>query len=184
MANKKSVKTGKKLPNIHPGDILAEDFLAPLGISQYQLAKELGVPLPRINQICRKERGITPEIAIRLAKYFGTTPKLWLNLQASYDLEEIERTNEKNRTSRNPYKAVVSKDFDVVDMESNKKRHFKAGETVSIEEAYYKVFMPGSKTIQQYFDEVSIENEEEEETIIKAYDYFRIKPLLNTSVRS
>jgi addiction module HigA family antidote len=77
----------RKLPPIHPGEILREEFLIPLGISQYRLAKELSVPPRRINEIVRGTRAITADTALRLARYFGTSERFWLNLQARHDLE-------------------------------------------------------------------------------------------------
>ena len=74
-------------PPIHPGEILLEEFLKPWKISQNALSRDLDVPLQRINQIVVGKRSITVDTALRLAKYFGTTPELWLNLQARYDLE-------------------------------------------------------------------------------------------------
>jgi addiction module HigA family antidote len=76
---------------IHPGEILREEFLFPLGMSAHALALELKVPAPRINDIVRERRSITPDTALRLARYFGTTPQFWLNLQTSYDLKIVER---------------------------------------------------------------------------------------------
>ena len=75
---------------VHPGEILLEDFLKPLSLSQYQLAKELNVPARRINEIVHGERRITADIALRLARFFGSSEQFWMNLQARYDLE-IER---------------------------------------------------------------------------------------------
>lgn len=83
-----------RLPNIHPGDILLEDFLKPMGISQNRLAKHLGVPPRRINEICLRKRAVTADTAIRLARFFGTSKELWLGLQAGYDLEEAERSHD------------------------------------------------------------------------------------------
>ena len=77
----------KKLPLVHPGEILLEEFLGPLGISQYRLAKDLCVPPRRINEIVRGQRAITADTALRLARYFQTTERFWLNLQTRYDLE-------------------------------------------------------------------------------------------------
>ncbi len=77
----------RKVPPIHPGEILHEEFLNPLGISQYRLAKETSVPPRRINQIVRGTRAISADTALRLARYFGTSERFWLNLQARYDLE-------------------------------------------------------------------------------------------------
>ncbi len=70
----------------HPGEILEEEFIKPLGLTQSKLAKELGVSVRAINEIVNKKRGITPEMAIRIAKRFGTTPEFWLGLQMDYDL--------------------------------------------------------------------------------------------------
>ncbi len=72
---------------IHPGEILREEYLVPLGMSAHALAIALRVPAPRINDIVRERRGITPDTALRLARYFGTTPEFWINLQSSYDLK-------------------------------------------------------------------------------------------------
>lgn len=70
----------------HPGEILLEEFLKPMGISQVAFAKHVGVPLQRINEIVRKKRGITPDTAWRFAQAFGTTPEFWMNLQIAHDL--------------------------------------------------------------------------------------------------
>ncbi len=80
----------KKLPPVHPGEILMEEFLAPMGITQYRLAKDIGVPARRINEIVHGKRAITSDTALRLARYFGMTETFWVNLQAHYDLE-VER---------------------------------------------------------------------------------------------
>jgi addiction module HigA family antidote len=72
---------------VHPGEILQEEFLAPLGVSQYQLAKTVNVPARRINEIVHGQRRITADTALRLSRYFGTSERFWLNLQARYDLE-------------------------------------------------------------------------------------------------
>jgi addiction module HigA family antidote len=79
--------TTRKLPPIHPGEVLIEDFLAPLGVSQYRLAHDISVPPRRINEIVHGTRGVSADTALRLARYFGTTDRFWLNLQARYDLE-------------------------------------------------------------------------------------------------
>jgi antitoxin HigA-1 len=75
------------MPPVHPGEILLEEFLKPLDVSQYQLAKELNVPARRINEIVHGQRRITADTALRLARFFGTSERFWLNLQARYDLE-------------------------------------------------------------------------------------------------
>lgn len=82
----------RKLRVIHPGEILLEEFLNPLGISQYELAKDISVPPRRINEIVHGQRSITADTALRLARYFRTSERFWLNLQSRYDLEvEKER---------------------------------------------------------------------------------------------
>ena len=80
----------KKLPNIHPGEVLLEEFLIPMEISQYRLAKELKIPQTRISEIVKRNRRITADTALRLSKYFGTSAKFWLGLQDDYDIEEYE----------------------------------------------------------------------------------------------
>ena len=77
----------KTLRNIHPGEILVEEFLKPLGVTQYQLAKRIRVPLTRIAEICRARRSVTADTALRLSRFFGTSSKFWLGLQEDYDLE-------------------------------------------------------------------------------------------------
>jgi addiction module HigA family antidote len=78
-----------KLPPIHPGEMLREDFLKPLGLSANRLAMELHVPVTRINDIVNLRRSITADTALRLARYFGTSPQFWMNLQTNYDLELV-----------------------------------------------------------------------------------------------
>ncbi len=80
----------KKLPPIHPGEILMEEFLEPMGISQYRLAKDISVPPRRINEIVHGKRSITADTALRLGRFFGMSPQFWLNLQTRYDLEITE----------------------------------------------------------------------------------------------
>lgn len=80
-----------KMRPIHPGEILREEFMSPLGLSANALAVALHVPAPRVNDIVRERRGVTPNTALRLARYFGTTPQFWLNLQVSYDLKITQR---------------------------------------------------------------------------------------------
>jgi len=76
-----------KMRPIHPGEVLREEFLAPLGMTAHALAQALRVPAPRVNDLVRERRSVTPDTALRLARYFDTTPQFWLNLQASYDLK-------------------------------------------------------------------------------------------------
>jgi antitoxin HigA-1 len=80
-----------KMRPIHPGEVLREEFLLPLGMSAHALALELKVPAPRINDIVRERRAVTPDTALRLSQYFGTTPQFWLNLQTSFDLKKTEK---------------------------------------------------------------------------------------------
>jgi antitoxin HigA-1 len=80
-------KQTKKIPPVHPGETLREDFLKPLGFTANRLAIELMVPVTRINDIARGKRAITADTALRLARYFGTTAQFWMNLQSNYDLE-------------------------------------------------------------------------------------------------
>ncbi len=80
----------KKLPPIHPGEILMEEFLEPMEISQYRLAKNISVPPRRINEIVHGKRSITADTALRLGRFFGMPPQFWLNLQTRYDLEVTE----------------------------------------------------------------------------------------------
>jgi addiction module HigA family antidote len=83
-----------RIPPVHPGEILAEEFLEPLRVTQHRLAVEIGVPPRRINEIVHGKRGISADTALRLARFFGTSEQFWLNLQSHYDLER-----EKDRLS-------------------------------------------------------------------------------------
>ena len=89
------MKTQKKLPPVHPGEILLHDFMEPLGLTQTALAKALGVTPIRINHIVRGQRSITADTALRLARYFGTRPGWWLDLQSHYDLQSAADEAEK-----------------------------------------------------------------------------------------
>lgn len=80
----------KNSANIHLGEILQEEFLIPMGISAYKLSKSIGVQQTRISLILKGERGITADTAMRLSKYFGTTPEFWMNLQCEYDLRKVK----------------------------------------------------------------------------------------------
>ena len=82
--------SNKLLPPIHPGEILLEEFLKPMGVSQYRLAKAISVPARRINEIVHGKRAITADTALRLSRFFGMTDRFWMNLQTRYDLE-VER---------------------------------------------------------------------------------------------
>ena len=89
----------RKLPPVHPGEVLLEEFLRPLHLSQYRLAKDVSVPARRINEIVRGTRAVSADTALRLARYFGTSERFWLNLQARYDLE-MERDRLGQRLKR------------------------------------------------------------------------------------
>ncbi len=90
--------SSRKLPPTHPGEILREEFLEPLGLSQYRLAKETSVPPRRINEIVRGTRAISADTALRLSRFFGTSERFWLNLQSHYDLEiEKDRLGDRLR---------------------------------------------------------------------------------------
>ena len=80
----------KKLPPIHPGEILIEEFLKPMGLTQYRLAKDISVPPRRINEIVHGKRSISADTALRLGRFFGISPQFWLNLQTRFDLEVTE----------------------------------------------------------------------------------------------
>jgi addiction module HigA family antidote len=87
---------GKTIEPVHPGEILSEEFLIPLKISQYRLAKDINVPARRINEIVHGKRAITADTALRLSRYFGLSERFWLNLQARYDIE-VEKEKLKGR---------------------------------------------------------------------------------------
>ena len=78
----------KKMPPIHPGEILMEEFLTPMGISQYRLSRDISVPPRRINEIVHGTRSVTADTALRLGRFFGVSPQFWLNLQSHFDLEK------------------------------------------------------------------------------------------------
>ena len=91
--------TRKRLRPVHPGEVLSEDFLQPLGLTQYRLAKSLSVPPRRINEIVHGKRAVTADTALRLARFFGTSERFWLNLQTGFELE-VERDRLRHRLSR------------------------------------------------------------------------------------
>ena len=95
-----------RIPPIHPGEVLFEEFLKPLGISQYRLAKDISVPPRRINEIVHGKRAITADTALRLSHYFGTSERFWMNLQTRYDLE-IEKDRLGDRLSKEIHSRVV-----------------------------------------------------------------------------
>jgi addiction module HigA family antidote len=96
-----------KLPPIHPGEILLEEFLEPMGISQYRLAKDLSVPPRRINEIVLGKRAITPDTALRLSLFFGLSERFWINLQSRYDIE-VEKDKLENRLEKEVHIYVVA----------------------------------------------------------------------------
>ena len=91
--------TEQRLPPIHPGEILLEEFLKPMGISQYRLAKDISVPARRINEIVHGTRAVSPDTALRLSRYFGLSERFWINLQARYNLE-VEKDRLEDRLDK------------------------------------------------------------------------------------
>ena len=103
-------KDKKRLPPVHPGEILSEEFLKPLGITQYRLAERVHVPRRRINEIVLGQRSISADTALRLARFFGTSERFWLNLQATYDLNvERDRIAENARSNSSFGTSFLSK---------------------------------------------------------------------------
>lgn len=92
----------KLLDPVHPGEVLLEDFMKPLGLSQYRVALDLGVPPLRISEIVRGKRSVTADTAMRLGRYFGTSAGIWMRLQAQYDLEVAERAHGQEIRARVP----------------------------------------------------------------------------------
>ena len=86
------VTSGQRLPPVHPGEILRDDFLQPMGLSVYGLARALKISRPRVNDIVLGRRAVSVDTALRLGRYFGTTPEFWIHLQTRYDLDVAERT--------------------------------------------------------------------------------------------
>ena len=89
--NFEEIATGRKLAAVHPGSVLLADFIEPMGITRYRVAKAIGVQQRRIDEICAGDRGVTADTAVRLGLTFGIEPQFWLNLQAQYDIEVIQR---------------------------------------------------------------------------------------------
>ena len=94
---------------VHPGEILREEFLEPMGISAYRLAVELHVSPPTVNDIVREKRGITPEMAARLAKYFGTSEQFWLNLQDAFAVRQVKEKYAKELKAIKPLAAAATR---------------------------------------------------------------------------
>jgi len=90
MGHESIIRKGTPNWRVHPGEILREEFLKPLGMSAYELAKQLRVPVPRVNDIVLERRGISTDTAVRLSRFFGTTDQFWLNLQAAYEISRIK----------------------------------------------------------------------------------------------
>ena len=94
---------------VHPGEMLREEFLRPMGISAYRLSVELGVSAPTVNDIVREKRGITPEMAARLARYFGTSEQFWLNLQDAFAVHQVKKKYSKQLRAIRPLVAAASR---------------------------------------------------------------------------
>lgn len=101
--------------NIHPGEILLEEFMKPLGINPNQLAHFLDVPAPRINDIVLQKRGVSADTALRLAHYFGTSSKFWMNLQSSYEIRKVSEKTKKNINSLSVRVAPTDNDQNIFD---------------------------------------------------------------------
>lgn len=97
----------KRLNNIHPGEVLLEEFLKPLGISAYRLSKDLNIPQTRVSQIIKEKRKVTADTALRLSKYFGNSALFWLGLQNDYDLEVEQIKNNKDFAQITKFKVKV-----------------------------------------------------------------------------
>jgi addiction module HigA family antidote len=98
----------KNLKNIHPGEVLAEEFLTPLGITAYRLSKDIGIPQTRISEIIKCRRRITADTALRLSKYFNNSAKFWLGLQDDFDIEDEKSQLEKELNSIKQYSGTVA----------------------------------------------------------------------------
>jgi addiction module HigA family antidote len=97
----------EKLKNIHPGEVLLEEFLLPLGISAYRLSKDINIPQTRISEIIHSRRRITADTALRLSRYFGNSPQFWLGLQNDYDLEEVTRVKQRELQAITVQESVI-----------------------------------------------------------------------------
>jgi addiction module HigA family antidote len=95
----------KKLKNIHPGEVLLQEFLVPLGLSAYKLSKDIGIPQTRISEILKGNRRVTADTALRLSRYFGNSAKFWLGIQDDFDIEEEKRTKSKELESIEQYQS-------------------------------------------------------------------------------
>lgn len=99
-------RTGPAAWAVHPGEILKEEFLKPAKVSQYALAKAIGVPSQAINDIVRRKRGVSPDMAARLGRFWNNSGEFWLNLQMAYDLHVINKRSKKNLEKIQPYRAA------------------------------------------------------------------------------
>jgi addiction module HigA family antidote len=97
-----------KMPNIHPGEILSEEFLKPMGLTAYRLSKETGIPQTRIGEIIRGKRSISAATALRFARFFGNSPEFWINLQSHFDIEEERKLIDKELKSIKPFSAPAA----------------------------------------------------------------------------
>lgn len=93
--NLSAVTSGRRLAAVHPGEVLLKEFIAPMGLTRYKVAKGTGVPQRRIDEICSGSRSISADTALRLGRFFGIEPQFWMNLQARHDLEVVERESSK-----------------------------------------------------------------------------------------
>ena len=98
--------TKRIFPPVHPGEYLREEYLEPMRLTPYGLAQKLGVPRTRIERLCREQTGVTPDTALRLARFFGTTPDFWMNLQSLYDLTVAEQRASSDIATIEPVKAA------------------------------------------------------------------------------
>jgi len=98
----------KRLKNIHPGEVLQEEFLGPMGISVYRLSKETGLSQTRLGQIIRGERNISAETAIKIGRFLNTGPEFWMNLQSLYDIEEAEKHHGRELKAIHPYTSATA----------------------------------------------------------------------------
>jgi len=98
----------RKLKNIHPGEVLKEEFLTPLGLSAYRLSKDVGIPQTRVSEIVKGNRRVTADTALRLSKYFGNSAKFWLGLQDDFDIEEEEFNKSKEFQSIDHYQSSAA----------------------------------------------------------------------------
>lgn len=101
------IATGRRLPAVHPGEVLTAEFIEPKGITRYRVAKAMGVPQRRVDELCSGQRGVTADTALRLERVFGMEAQVWLNLQARYDLETAERDLKKIEREAKPLEEVM-----------------------------------------------------------------------------